>query len=161
MANEKIITTNRQASRDYYIEKKYEAGIELKGNEVKSLRNGNANLKGSFAKFEGSELILCNMHISHYEYSQEEYNPLRERKLLLHRKELNQIRVKSLQQGYAIIPLKVYLRRGYVKVEIALGRGKKFYDKREALKRKEDRSTVVFKTPGSDLAILYRKIYFL
>ena len=137
MVQEKTITTNRQARRDYHIEKAYEAGLQLQGSEVKSLRNGNANLKGSFAKVENGELFLYNMHISPYEYSREDYDPLRRRKLLLHGSEIKYLFMKSAQQGYALVPLKVYFRRGYAKVEIALAYGKKLYDKRKALKEKQ------------------------
>ncbi len=142
MEQNKTVITNRQALRDYYIVKAYEAGIKLQGNEVKSLRNGKANLKGSFAKFENGELFLHNMHISPYEYSQEEYNPLRHRKLLLNKAEIKHLSVKILQQGHTLIPLKVYFRRGYAKVEIALARGKKFHDKRRSLKEKQAKKEI-------------------
>ncbi|MGD2278751.1 MAG: SsrA-binding protein SmpB [Candidatus Omnitrophota bacterium] len=137
--NGKTIVTNRQALRDYYVEKAYEAGLQLLGNEVKSLRAGKANLKGSFAKVEGGEIVLYNMHISPYEYSHEEYNPLRPRKLLLHKAQIKQIEVKLTQRGYTLVPLKVYFLRGYAKVELALVRGKKLYDKRRVLKEKQAR----------------------
>ncbi len=137
MGKDNTVITNRQALRDYYIEKAYEAGIELRGNEVKSLRNGKANLKGSFARIDGGELFIFGMHISPYEYSHEEYDPTRRRKLLLHKRELEQLETKSQQKGYTIVPLKVYFKRGLAKVEIALGRGKKFYDKRRVLKEKQ------------------------
>jgi SsrA-binding protein len=142
MGQDKTVITNRQASRDYYIIKAYEAGLELQGNEVKSLRNGKANLKGSFAKFENGELFLYSMHINPYEYSQEEYNPLRRRKLLLHKAEIKYLIVKLLQQGHTLIPLKVYFNRGYAKVEIALARGKKFHDKRRSLKEKQAKKEI-------------------
>ncbi|NQT33193.1 MAG: SsrA-binding protein SmpB [Candidatus Omnitrophica bacterium] len=137
MAKEKAVITNRQARRDYHIEKTYEAGLQLKGNEVKSLRAGNANLKGSFAKIENGELFLVNMHIGPYEFSQEEYDPLKPRKLLLHKTEIKQLITKLNQQGFTLVPLKVYFTRGYAKVEIALAQGKKFHDKRHALKEKQ------------------------
>lgn len=142
MGQNKTVITNRQALRDYYIVKAYEAGLELLGNEVKSLRNGKANLKGSFAKFENGELFLFNMHISPYEYSQEEYNPIRRRKLLLHKAEIKHLVVKILQQGHTLVPLKVYFRHGYAKVEIALARGKKFHDKRRSLKEKQAKKEI-------------------
>ena len=137
MGQIKIINTNRQARRDFHIEKAFEAGIQLQGNEVKSLRNGNANLKGSFAKFENSELFLYNMHIGPYEYSRDDYNPLRVRKLLLHKTEISQIILKISQQGYSLVPLKIYFKRGYAKVEVALAHGKKARDKRIDLKEKQ------------------------
>ncbi|MBU0683391.1 MAG: SsrA-binding protein SmpB [Candidatus Omnitrophota bacterium] len=131
------IVTNRQAFRDYHIDKTYEAGLRLQGSEVKSLRAGKANLKGSFARLEKGELFLYNMHINPYEFSQEEYNPLRPRKILLHKTEIKTLEVKSLQQGFTLVPTKVYFKRGYAKVEIALAKGKKLYDKRHALKEKQ------------------------
>ncbi len=131
---EKIIITNRKARRDFFIEKTYEAGLQLQGNEVKSLRLGKGDLKGSFAIFERGELFLQGMHTNPYKYSREDYDPLRKRKLLLHKTELHQLEVKSLQKGFSLVPLKVYFKRGYAKVEIGLGRGKKHYDKRSALK---------------------------
>ena len=137
MTQDKTAVTNRQALRDYYIEKAYEAGIQLQGNEVKSLRAGNASLKGSFAKLENSELFLYNMHISPYKYSREDYDPLRPRKLLLHKTQIRQLGEKSLREGYTLVVLKVYFRRSYAKAEIAVAKGKKFYDKRRALKEKQ------------------------
>jgi len=133
----KTIVTNRQARRDYHIHKVYEAALQLRGNEVKSLRAGKANLKGSFARIENGEIFIYNMHINPYEYSQEEHDPLRRKKVLLHKAEIKQLEVKSQQQGYALLPLKVYFRRGYAKIEIALAIGKKLYDKRRSLKEKQ------------------------
>ena len=137
MAQDKTVVTNRQALRDYYIDKVYEAGMQLQGNEVKSLRAGNASLKGSFAKLDSGELFLYNMHISPYEYSREDYDPLRPRKLLLHKVQIKQLGEKSLQEGCTLVVLKVYFRRSHAKAEIAVGRGKKLYDKRRALKDKQ------------------------
>ncbi|RKY41463.1 MAG: SsrA-binding protein [Candidatus Makaraimicrobium thalassicum] len=137
MAQNKTVITNRQALRDYHIDRVYEAGIQLQGSEVKSLRGGNANLKGSFARIEGDELFLYNMHINPYEYSQEDYDPVRRRKLLLHKAQIEQLASRSSQQGYTLVPLKVYFRRGYAKVEIGLAKGKRRYDKRVALKEKQ------------------------
>ena len=100
--NSKPVVTNRQALRDYYIEKAYEAGLELAGNEVKSLRAGKANLKGSFARIEKGEIFVYNMHINPYEYSQEEYDPLRPRKALLHKAQIKQIWTGLSQKGYTL-----------------------------------------------------------
>ena len=133
----KAVVTNRKAFRDYFIEETYEAGLALKGSEVKSLRGGQANLKGSFACVEKGEIFIHGMHITPYKYSQDEYNPTRKRKLLLHKREIEKIIIKSLQQGQTIVPLKIYFSRGYAKIEIALARGKKHYDKRTALKKQE------------------------
>ncbi len=139
---EQAVTTNRQALRDYYVDKGFEAGLQLKGNEVKSLRGGKANLKGSFAKIEKGELFLENMHISPYEYSREDYDPLRPRKLLLHGSEIRQIVAKLTQAGYTLVPLKVYFKRGYAKVELGLARGRKLYDKRKAIKEKQAKKEI-------------------
>ncbi|MGB2601379.1 MAG: SsrA-binding protein SmpB [Candidatus Omnitrophota bacterium] len=133
----KSVVTNRQAYRDFHIEKTYEAGIELFGNEVKSLRAGKANLKGSFCRIEKGEVFLSNMHVNPYEFSSEETDPVRERKLLLHKSEIKHLEVKLAQQGYALVPIKVYFKRSYAKIEIGLGIGKKLYDKRHALKEKQ------------------------
>jgi len=137
MAKNSIMITNRQALRDYHIEKAFEAGIQLFGNEVKSLRAAQANLKGSFAKVEDGEIFLHNMHISPYEFSRDDQDPVRPRKLLLHKTEIRNIVAKINQQGYTLVPLKVYFKRGYAKVELALAKGKKHYDKRAALKKKQ------------------------
>ncbi|MFC1548844.1 SsrA-binding protein SmpB [Candidatus Omnitrophota bacterium] len=133
----KNIVTNRQAFRDFHIEKKFEAGIELFGNEVKSLRAGKANLKGSFCRIEKGEVFVFNMHINPYEFSSDETDPVRPRKLLLHKSEIGHIDIKLTQQGYALVPIRVYIKRGYAKIEIGLGKGKKHYDKRHALKEKQ------------------------
>ena len=137
MKKEMIAATNRQAFRDFHVDQTFEAGLQLKGNEVKSLRGGQANLKGSFARFEGEELFIYNFHINPYKFSREEENPLRTRKLLLHKKELSILFIKITQQGYSIVPLKVYFKRGLAKVEIGLAKGKKLYDKRKDLKEKQ------------------------
>lgn len=133
-SDNKAAVSNRKAFRDYHIDKTYEAGMELQGGEVKSLRAGKGDLKGSFAKLDDGELFLYKMHINPYEYAQEEYDPERRRKLLLHKAEITQLAVKFAQKGFTLVPLKVYFRRGYAKVEIGLGRGKKLYDKRKAVK---------------------------
>jgi SsrA-binding protein len=131
------VVTNRQAYRDFHIEKTFEAGIELFGKEVKSLRAGKANLKGSFCRIEKGEVFILNMHISPYEFSSDETDPVRPRKLLLHKNEIKHLNVKLAQQGYSLVPIKVYFKRAYAKVEIGLGKGKKLYDKRRALKEKQ------------------------
>ena len=137
MAKKGPVVSNRQAFRDFNIEKTFEAGLQLFGNEVKSLRAGEANLKGSFAKIDGGEIVLYNMHISPYEFSRDEQDPLRPRKLLLHKSEIRTIIAKIAQRGYTLVPLKIYFLRGYAKVEIGLARGKKLYDKRVALKERQ------------------------
>ena len=133
----KVLITNRQASRDFFLEKSYEAGLQLRGDEVKSLREGKANLKGSFARIDGGAAYIFGMHINPYKFAREEHDPVRPRKLLLHKSEIKQIIVKSLQQGYTLVPTKIYFSRGYAKVEIALAKGKKLHDKRTAVKEKQ------------------------
>ena len=139
MNKEKTKVTNRQAFRDYVVDKKYEAGIQLQGNEIKSIRDGKASLAGCFAKIEKGELYLYNMHINPYKFSRDEYNPLRPRKLLLHKREIEQLITKTSQDGYTIVPLKIFFSRKYAKVEIALCKGKKRYDKREDIKKEAAR----------------------
>jgi len=137
------VVTNRKARRDYFILETFEAGLELKGNEVKSLRAGKASLAESFAKVEGSEIFLYHMHVSPYKYTAEkEQDPLRPKKLLLHRKEINYLIVQLLQKRLPLIPLSVYFKKGLAKLELAVARGKKQYDKREAIRRKEAERTI-------------------
>lgn len=134
----KVVTENRKARHDYFVEETYEVGIALTGTEVKSLRAGKSNLKDSYAQVEDGEMYLLNMHISPYEQGNR-YNvdPLRKRKLLLHRSEINRLYGKVKQQGLALVPLKVYFKRGRIKIELALAKGKKQYDKRDALAAKD------------------------
>lgn len=134
---EKIICQNKKAYHDYFIEETYEAGIVLVGTEVKSLRAGRANLVDSYAVFRGEELFLLNAHISPYTHAaRDNHEPARSRKLLLHKLELRRLMGKVKERGYTLVPLKLYFKRGKVKVEIGLVTGKKLYDKREVLKRK-------------------------
>jgi SsrA-binding protein len=132
----KIIATNRKAHRDYQIFEVYEAGIELKGNEVKSLRTKGCSLEESFGRLEYNEVFLYNLHISEYEKSfYFKPNPKRVRKLLLHRKEINRLIGLVSQRGFTLIPLKLYFNeKGIAKVELALAKGKLLYDKRRKLK---------------------------
>ena len=135
----KIIVTNRKAYRDYEVLESIESGIELKGSEVKSLRAGKINLDDSFARSEKEEIFLYNAHISHYtEASYLNVDPDRPRKLLLHKNQIQRIIGKLTQKGLTLVPLKIYFNdRGFVKVELALCKGKKLYDKRESIKRRE------------------------
>ncbi len=135
----KSILTNRKAYRDYEVLESLECGIELKGSEVKSLRLGKINLNDSFARIEGAEVFLYNAHISHYaEASYLNVDPDRTRRLLLHKNQIEKIAGKLTQKGLTLIPLKVYFNdRGFVKLELALCKGKKLYDKRESIKRRE------------------------
>ena len=142
----KSVAQNRKAYHDYFIEDKFEAGIELAGTEVKSIRQGNLNLKDSFCTVKDGEIFLYGMHVSPYEkgniFNRE---PRRTRKLLMHKREILRLGAKAQQDGYAIIPLSVYFKGPRVKVEIGLAKGKKLYDKREAsaqrdAKREMDRA---------------------
>jgi SsrA-binding protein len=134
----KIIQTNRKAFHDFAISEKYTAGIVLTGTEIKSIRAGGLNLKDSFARIEKGEVILYNCHISPYEhgniYNHEAERP---RKLLLTKREILKITGKIKQENYSILPLEVFLYRGFAKVEIGLGKGKKLHDKREDLKKRD------------------------
>ena len=133
----KIIAQNKKAWHEYFVEDKYEAGIELCGTEVKSLRMGAVNLKDSFCRFKDGELYAHGIHISPYEKGNIfNRQPLRERKLLLHKRELRKLFGLMSQKGYSIIPLSLYFSGKWVKIEIALCKGKKLYDKREAAAKK-------------------------
>ena len=135
---ENVIARNREAFRDYEILETVEAGIALSGTEVKSLRNHHASLKEAFARVEKDEVFIYNLHISPYEQgSIFNLDPLRTRKLLLHRAQIRDFVVKTQIKGLALIPLKLYFKRGMVKVEIALAKGKRKYDKREAIKARD------------------------
>ncbi len=134
----KLIATNRKARYNYTILESLEAGIQLSGNEVKSLRDGKASLKDSFARVEKGELFLSNLYIAPFSHNSDaKYDPLRLRKLLLHKKEINKLVGKVAEKGMALIPIRLYFKRGLAKVELAVGKGKRVYDKREAIKRKE------------------------
>lgn len=134
----RVLAQNKKARHDFFIEETYEAGLALKGTEIKAIREGRMNLKDSFGKIDGGELFLHNAHIGLYEHgNQFNHDPLRTRKLLLHRREINKLIGQSQQPGYSIIPLKVYIKRGKAKVLIGLAKGKKQYDKRETLKQKD------------------------
>lgn len=140
----KIVTDNRQARYLYEILETYEAGIQLTGTEVKSIREGKVNLQDGYALIRNGEAWLLNAHISPYTGSGQFFNhdPRRTRKLLLHRQEIRKLIGKVEQQGLTLVPLKMYLKRGLVKVSIALGKGKKLHDKREDLKRRQDQRDI-------------------
>ncbi len=135
----KIICRNREAERRYQLEERYEAGISLLGTEVKSLREGRANLKDSYCRFEEGELYLVGAHIAPYPQAKFfNHNPERPRKLLLHKKQLKRLLGKVTERGYTIVPTKIYFNpRGIAKVEIALAKGKKLYDRREEIKKRD------------------------
>ncbi len=133
----KIITENRKARHDYIVEETFEAGIELKGTEVKSMRAGRANLKDSFAVIEHGELYLYGMHISPYEQGNIfNVDPVRPRRLLMHKREILRLLGKTREQGLTLVPLKAYFKKDKIKIELALARGKKLYDKRAAAAEK-------------------------
>ena len=136
----KLIANNKKAFHDYFIEDKYEAGISLAGTEVKSLRMGKCSVKEAFIRIEKGEVIIYGMHISPYEKGNIfNKDPLRPRKLLLHKHEINKIAGKMAEKGYTVVPIQVYFKGSLVKVEIALARGKKLYDKRQDIAKKDQR----------------------
>ena len=134
----KIVATNKKAYHDFFIEDSYEAGIELQGSEVKSIRNGAINLKDSYVQIKDGEAMLINTHISPYSKgSHFNPEPRRTRRLLLHKYEIRKLRQKVLEKGYTIVPVKVYLKQGLVKIEIALAKGKDAPDKRRTIMERE------------------------
>jgi SsrA-binding protein len=140
----KIVSDNRQARYLYEILETYEAGVELKGTEVKSIREGKANLRDGYALIRNGEVFLLNVHVSPHATAAQYFNhdPRRTRKLLLHRMEIRKLIGKVEQQGLTLVPLKMYLKRGRVKIDLALVRGKKLHDKREDLKRRQDKRDI-------------------
>lgn len=138
--NYKLIANNKKAYFDYFIEDTWEAGIALHGTEVKSVRMGKCSIKEAFIRVEDGEVYVYNMHISPYEKGNIfNKDPLRIKKLLLHRHEVNKILGEVTQKGYALVPLQVYLKGSLVKVQVGLGRGKKLYDKRDTIAKKDQR----------------------
>lgn len=139
MRQKKILANNKKARHDYFIEEVYEAGIVLTGTEIKSMRQGRLNLKESYAKIEGNELILYGMHISPYEQGNRfNVDPLRPRKLLLHRQEIRKLIGYTTQKGLTLVPLSVYINeKGLAKMELAVARGKKLYDKRDDMAKRD------------------------
>ena len=136
-SDEKLVCVNRQARHNYFIDETYEAGLVLLGSEVKSLRDGKANLVDSYAQIRRGEAFLINAHISPYAgANQFNHEPTRTRKLLLHGREIERLTGKTKERGLTLIPLKLYFKGGRAKIELGLARGKKLYDKRETLRRK-------------------------
>jgi SsrA-binding protein len=144
-AGEKLIASNKKAFHDYFVLQKAEAGVALTGTEVKSLRDGKANIKDSYVIFKNGEAFLFNAHISPYSHGNlQNHEPERNRKLLLHRREIEKLREQVVEKGLTVVPLRIYFKGGKVKVEIAVVRGKKLYDKRETEKKRElDREAAV------------------
>lgn len=134
----KVMATNRRAGYEYFIEETLEAGMVLKGTEVKSIRNGQLSIRDSFASIDGGEIFLNNLHISPYEQGNiQNVDPLRKRKLLLHKREIRKLLVETTQKGNTLIPLSIYLKDGLVKVQLAVAKGKKLYDKRDDIAKKD------------------------
>lgn len=134
----KVVSTNRKARHDYNIEETFEAGVVLTGTEIKSVRAGQINLQDSFALIRDGEVWLVGAHISPYRHgNRENHEPRRERKLLLHRREINKLAGRVQEKGWTLIPLRVYLRDGLAKVELGLARGKRLYDKRETIAKRD------------------------
>ena len=134
----KVVSQNKKANHDYFIEETIEAGIVLLGTEIKSVRKGKVQLKEAFVRIRNNEAWISNMHISTYEQGNRfNHEPLRSRKLLLHKKQISELIGLSKQDGFSIIPIKMYLKDGFAKVLIGLGKGKKNYDKRDDLRKKE------------------------
>ena len=139
---DQVVINNRKARHDYFVLDSYECGVVLKGAEVKSIRNGRANLQDGYARVENGEVWLYGMHVSPYEFSRAELDPVRRRKLLLHHKEITGLARATEEKGTTLVPLRVYFKDGRCKVELAVARGKARYDKRQALaKRDADRET--------------------
>ena len=136
----KIIAQNKKARHNYFIEDEYEAGIVLSGTEVKSLRAGKANLTDSYARIDNGEVFVHQMRISPYPFAYYgNHDPLRKRKLLLHKREIKKLYGKVNEKGHSLIPLKIYFKGGKVKISIALAKGKRLYDKREAIKQRDSK----------------------
>lgn len=138
--HKKILTENRKARHDYFIDDEYEAGMVLVGTEVKSLRLGRVNLKDSYAKIKNGEVFVHQMHIGQYPFAHyDNHDPLRPRKLLLHNHEIKKLIGKVQEKGYSLIPVRVYFKNGKVKMSLALARGKRKYDKRESIRNRDEK----------------------
>jgi len=138
--HKKILTENRKARHDYFIDDEYEAGMVLLGTEVKSLRLGRVNLKDSYAKIKNGEVFVHQMHIGQYPFAYyDNHDPLRPRKLLLHNHEIRKLIGKVQEKGYSLIPMRVYFKNGKVKMSLALARGKRKYDKRESIRNRDEK----------------------
>ena len=143
MAGVKVLATNKKARHEFFIEETYECGIELKGTEVKSIRRGRVNLKEGYCSVDNGEVFMKQVHISPYEQGNIfNVDPLRVRKLLLHKHEIRKLIGATTVKGYSLVPLSMYLKNGRVKVEIALAKGKKLYDKRQDLAKKDTKRRI-------------------
>lgn len=141
--HERLIADNRKARHDYHLFETWEAGVALLGTEVKAIREGRVNLKDAYGRIEGSEVFLHNVHISSYSHrGYADHEPLRRRKLLMNKIEIKKLTAKTLERGFTLVPVRMYFKNGRVKVAVSLARGKKTYDKRETIRRREvDRET--------------------
>ncbi len=142
-AGERLIADNRKARHDYHISDVYEAGIALLGTEVKAIREGRVNLRDSYGRIDRGEVFLHNLHVSPYSHrGYSEHEPLRRRKLLLHKREIDKLIGKAVERGFTLVPVRMYFKRGMVKVALGVAKGKKSHDKRETIRRREvDRET--------------------
>lgn len=139
-SNFRLIANNKKARHDFFLEETFEAGVELHGTEVKSLRQGNCSIKEAFVRIENGEIIIYGMHVSPYEKGNIfNKDPLRPKRLLMHKKEIMRLLGKIKEKGYTLVPVQVYFKGSLVKVEIALARGKKLYDKRQDIAKKDAR----------------------
>ena len=139
----KLLANNKKAYHDYFMEEKYEAGLSLLGSEVKSIKKGKVSIKESFISDRNGEMFIYGMHVTPYEQAYEkDIDPTRTRRLLLHKKEINKLIGQKTQAGFTTVPLKIYERDGLVKLELALAKGKKQYDKRESIKAKDDKRKI-------------------
>ena len=139
----KVVANNRQASHNYFLEDRFEAGIALVGSEIKSIRNGQVQIREAYVETQGGHAVLMNAHIAPYDpASRQNHDPLRPRKLLLHKKELSKLAEKVQLKGYTVVPLRMYLSKGRAKLEIALARGKRQYDKRQAIAERDSQREI-------------------
>ncbi|HEX5613990.1 MAG TPA: SsrA-binding protein SmpB [Acidimicrobiia bacterium] len=134
---DQLVISNRKARHDYHVAETFECGIVLLGSEVKSLRDGRGNLQDAYARVEDGEVWLHGMHVSPYEFSRDKLDPVRRRKLLLHRRQIHDLESASAEKGVTLVPLKIYFKDGRAKVELAVARGKRSYDKRQALAERD------------------------
>src|SRR5699024_1070560 len=160
--SKQVMANNKKAWHEFFIEDTYEAGIVLKGTEVKSIRQGKVSIKESYCEIRNGEVFIVGMHISPYEQSNTFYtiDPLRSRKLLLSKREINKLIGKTTEKGYTLIPLRVYIRKNLVKVEIAIAKGKKLYDKRETLAKKDAQRRIERTLIIGSFLFLYIYLYF-
>jgi len=142
--NDKALAQNKKASHDYFIEETFEAGMVLTGTEIKSIRNGRANINDAFATIRNGEMFIHNMHVSPFEQGNihNPSDPTRARKLLMHKAQISKLYGQAKQEGYSIVPLKIYIRNGYAKLLIGLGKGKKQYDKRESAAKRDSQRDI-------------------